>query len=225
MLTFLDNHDEQRIASPDFAGDPWKAVPAMVLSATMGKGPVLVFYGQEVGEPGAGIAGFSGEDGRTTIFDYWGVPEFQKWTNNGKFDGGNLSDEQKKLRGFYTEILRLVNDSKAISNGEFFDLHYYNRNDDFTGYSNKVYAYLRYNADEALLFLLNFNDMEETANIKIPQHAFDLMNLTASEVVIEDFYNWNKKYKFNRATLVNQSGEEGFSTTIQPHSYRIFKLR
>ncbi|MEL7147355.1 MAG: alpha-amylase family protein, partial [Bacteroidota bacterium] len=86
MLTFLENHDEQRIPSPDFAGDPWKAVPAMVLSATMHRGPVMIYFGQEVGEPGIGSEGFSGPDGRTTIFDYWGVPEHQKWMNESKFD-------------------------------------------------------------------------------------------------------------------------------------------
>ena len=78
MLHFLENHDEQRIASPDFAGDAWKIVPAMVVSATIDQGPVMIYFGQEVGEPGAGTEGFSGKDGRTTIFDYWGVPEHQK---------------------------------------------------------------------------------------------------------------------------------------------------
>ena len=44
-----------------------------------------------------------GEDGRTTIFDYWGVPEHQKWLNQGKMDGARLSTEQKQLRDFYNE--------------------------------------------------------------------------------------------------------------------------
>jgi glycosidase len=79
MLHFLENHDEQRIASRFFAGNPWKAVPAMVISATIDPGPVMIYFGQEVGEPGVGAEGFQGDDGRTTIFDYWGVPEHQKW--------------------------------------------------------------------------------------------------------------------------------------------------
>jgi Alpha amylase, catalytic domain. len=57
MLHFLENHDEQRIASPFFAGDAWKAVPAMVISATIDQGPLMIFFGQEVGEPGAGAEG------------------------------------------------------------------------------------------------------------------------------------------------------------------------
>ena len=83
MLRFMENHDEQRIASDFFAGDPWLAVPGMIVTATLSTGPVMIYSGQEVGEPGHGTEGFSGDDGRTTIFDYWGVPEHQKWLNNG----------------------------------------------------------------------------------------------------------------------------------------------
>lgn len=225
MLTFLENHDEQRIPSPDFAGDPWKAVPAMVLSATMNKGPVMVYFGQEVGEPGEGSEGFSGEDGRTTIFDYWGVPQHQKWINNGQYDGGRLSEEQKKLRGFYKEILTLCNNSQAISSGGFFDLHYYNRTDNFTGYSDKVYAYIRHSGNEKLLFVLNFGDSEEEANVKIPQHAFDLMAIDAAEVIIEDFYNWNQKQSLSAKVLSDQGNSGGLRLTVAPNSYKILKIR
>ena len=100
MLRFLENHDEQRIASKEFATDPRRAIPAMTVTATLGSGPVMLYFGQEVGEPARGAEGFSSADGRTTIFDYWGVPEHQKWLNQGKFDGGKLSPEQKKLRDF-----------------------------------------------------------------------------------------------------------------------------
>lgn len=225
MLTFLENHDEQRIPSPEFAGSPWKAVPAMVLSATMNKGPVMVYFGQEVGEPGIGSEGFSGEDSRTTIFDYWGVPQHQKWVNNGKFDGGQLSEEQKKLRGFYKEILTLCNESDAVKSGEFFDLHYYNRTDQFQGYSDKVYAYIRHSKNEALLFVLNFGDAEANCNVKIPQHAFDLMDIKGKNIIVEDFYNWNKKQNIASELLMDQSSSEGLNLEVSANSYRIFKLR
>src|SRR6478735_339182 len=88
MVHFMENHDEQRIASKYFATDPWKAIPAMVISTMIDKGPVMIYFGQEVGEPGLGVKGFGVEDGRTTIYDYWGVPEHQKWVNGGKYDGG-----------------------------------------------------------------------------------------------------------------------------------------
>src|SRR3546814_19778092 len=97
FLSFLENHDEERIASAGFAGNPLYAQPAMVVSATISGGPIMLYFGQEVGEPGKGNEGYGGEDNRTTIFDYWGVPEHQKWMNNGKFDGGGLSTTQKDL--------------------------------------------------------------------------------------------------------------------------------
>src|SRR6185437_806875 len=64
MLRFMENHDERRIASHDFAGDPWLAVPGMIVAATLACGPVMVYFGQEVGEPADGIEGFNGDDGR-----------------------------------------------------------------------------------------------------------------------------------------------------------------
>ncbi|RYE13801.1 MAG: alpha-amylase, partial [Sphingobacteriales bacterium] len=75
MLRFMENHDEERIASGAFAGNAWHAVPGMIVTATLSAGPVMVYLGQEVGEAANGSEGFSGNDGRTTIFDYWGVPE------------------------------------------------------------------------------------------------------------------------------------------------------
>ena len=104
MLRFLENHDEQRIASRFFANDPWVAVPAMTLAATLHTGPVMLYFGQELGVNPTKQEGFQGDDGRTTIFDYWGVPEYQAWTNDGKFDGGKLTDNQKKLRQFYHQL-------------------------------------------------------------------------------------------------------------------------
>ncbi|HMI08699.1 MAG TPA: alpha-amylase family protein, partial [Flavobacterium sp.] len=87
MLHFLDNHDEQRLASPEFAGTPEKGKPLMVVSATIGTSPTMVYFGQEVGEAGNENAGF-GTHSRTSIFDYIGVPNHQRWMNGGKFDGG-----------------------------------------------------------------------------------------------------------------------------------------
>ena len=225
MLTFLENHDEQRIPSPDFAGDPWKAIPSMILSATMHRGAVMIYFGQEVGEPGLGAEGFSGPDSRTTIFDYWGVPEHQKWMNNGQFDGGQLSDDQVRLRGFYKEILKLCNESDAIRTGEFFDLHYYNRNGEFQGYSDKVYAYLRYAPSETLLFVLNFGDQAASCNVKIPKLAFDMMEMPQDSVTIEDFYNWNKKQVFTSEQIQLYGNGDGLRLEVFPNSYQILKIR
>ncbi len=151
MLRFLENHDEERIASKGFAGDPLNAIPAMVASATLSGSPVMIYSGQEVGEPGAGIEGFGGDDGRTTIFDYWGVPEHQKWMNNGKFDGAKLSASQKNLRAFYSRLLNLSKTNEALLTGKFRELA------GLKNASRETFAYIRQSENQTLLIILNFN--------------------------------------------------------------------
>ncbi|WP_158828324.1 alpha-amylase family glycosyl hydrolase [Mucilaginibacter lacusdianchii] len=166
MLRFIENHDEQRIASPDFAGDAWLAVPGMILTATLATGPVMIYFGQEVGEPAAGASGFSGDDGRTTIFDYWGVPEHQKWVNNGTFNGENLSADQRRLREFYTRLLNLTGANEAITHGKFYELMVANQHNE--GFNEKVYIYLRYTSNQRLLMLVNFNRHEHKIQVNLP---------------------------------------------------------
>jgi glycosidase len=225
MLRFLENHDEQRIASRFFASNPWSAIPAMVLSTTMNTGPIMVYFGQEMGEPGLGIAGFSGDDGRTTIFDYWGVPEFQKWTNQGEFNGGGLSEDQKKLRNTYETILNLPHQYASISEGAFFDLHYFNRSQDYVGYSNKVYAYLRHHNNEVLMIVLNFNsESAEKANIKIPVHAFDVLgwDKTGSLKISSVSQAYNSTFSISE--IMDTSSQSNLEVEIQPNGFEIFKI-
>lgn len=171
MLHFLENHDEQRIASPDFAGSAWKIVPAMVVSATIDQGPVMIYFGQEVGEPGAGAEGFGGKDGRTTIFDYWGVPEHQKWMNGGAFDGALLSEQQKSLRKFYSTLLNLSQTSPAIVSGGYFDLTV----------SDDVHAFIRYAGSEKLLIVSNFDSKVKPVKLVIPETVVAALQLKADK--------------------------------------------
>ncbi|HUH33680.1 MAG TPA: alpha-amylase family glycosyl hydrolase [Daejeonella sp.] len=160
MVRFLENHDEERIASPAFAGNAWYAKPAMVVSATLSTGPVMIYFGQESGEPGHGNAGFAGENNRTTIFDYWGVPEHQKWMNGGAFDGKGLNEDQHYLRGFYSTLLNAARTEDALRKGEFLELA--NQHN----FSNRNYAYLRYTSDQRILVVANF-ERERTLDSKI----------------------------------------------------------
>lgn len=171
MLHFLENHDEQRIASPDFAGSAWKIVPAMVVSATIDQGPVMIYFGQEVGEPGAGAEGFGGKDGRTTIFDYWGVPEHQKWMNGGAFDGALLSEQQKSLRKFYSTLLNLSQTNPAIVSGGYFDLTV----------SDDVHAFVRYAGSEKLLIVSNFDSKVKPVKLVIPENVVAALQLKADK--------------------------------------------
>jgi len=157
MLHFLENHDEQRIASPEFAGNPWKALPAMVVSATSTTAPTMIYFGQEVGEPGAEMAGF-GQPSRTSIFDYIGVPQHQKWMNGGKFDGGQLSDNEKALRNYYSEVLNFTRGSSALMGG-YQDLHRYNRTKN-PAYTDKTFAYARWDKAQKLIVVTNFDETQ-----------------------------------------------------------------
>ncbi|BFM10081.1 alpha-amylase family protein [Simiduia litorea] len=153
MLHFLENHDEQRIASPDFAGDPELAKPAMVISATISTSPTMLYFGQEVGEPGAEDAGF-GKATRTSIFDYIGVPHHQRWMNNGAFDGGQSSAEEKALRAWYSKLLNLTLSQPAFT-GKYAQTHRYSRAHS-ENYPEKLFSFARWNDQQTILVVSNF---------------------------------------------------------------------
>ncbi|MBC6991850.1 alpha-amylase family glycosyl hydrolase [Hymenobacter sp. BT491] len=212
MLRFLENHDEQRIASKDFAGDPRAAIPAMTVSATLGSGPVMLYFGQEVGEPAHGSEGFSSEDGRTTIFDYWGVPEHQKWMNGGKFDGGRLSAEQKQLRDFYSRLLNLTATSDAIRRGRFYELQ--DANNLGQQYDQRhVYSYLRFTDKQKLLIVANFSrDKTSKPTLVISKEAMQAAGL-----------NPDKVYTYTDL-LNNAPATQGLTMTLAPQSAYVFEI-
>ena len=166
MLHFLDNHDEQRLASPEFAGTPEKGKPLMVVSTTLSTSPTMIYFGQEVGEAGNEDAGF-GRRTRTSIFDYVGVPNHQRWMNNGKFDGGQLSKSEKELRDFYKRLLNFTIKSEALM-GKFQEIQSVNRQDSST-YGQNVYSFVRWSANEKLIIVSNLSpNTNEMFDLKIP---------------------------------------------------------
>nr|WP_259404515.1 alpha-amylase family glycosyl hydrolase [Hymenobacter sp. HSC-4F20] len=213
MLRFLENHDEQRIASKDFAGNPRAAIPAMTVSATLATGPVMLYFGQDVGEPAHGSEGFSGEDGRTTIFDYWGVPEHQKWMNGGKFDGGKLSTEQKHLRDFYCRLLALTSQSDAIRRGRFYELQDANNLDPQYN-QRQLYTYLRWTDKQKLLIVVNFSpDKTYRPTLRIPRETMQLMGLNPTK-----FYTYTE--------LLSQApAVETLNLTLAPQGAYVFEIK
>ena len=180
MLNFLENHDEQRIASDFFAGKATKAIPAMIITACMNTNPVMIYFGQEFGEAGMDEEGFSGRDGRTTIFDYWCVDTIRRWRNGGKFDGILLNGDEQKLHSFYSKLLNLCNKEKAIREGEFFDLTYANL--EGTAFNeHKQYAFIRKAGKELILILVNFDENPAAPGLNIPSHAFEYLNIPIKE--------------------------------------------
>lgn len=191
LLHFLENHDEQRIASPEFAGNPWNALPAMVLSATVSTSPTMIYFGQEVGEPGAEDAGF-GDPSRTSIFDYIGVPQHQKWMNGGKFDGGQLSANEKALRNYYSEVLNFTRNSPALM-GEFQELHTYNRQEN-PAYSNKAFAFARWDENQKLIVVTNFNEFQSMKmTLKLSPELLKVWNLEKGKREINEVMFGKKK--------------------------------
>ena len=221
MLRFIENHDEVRLASMAFAGDAKVAIPAMTLVATMNRGPVMIYGGQEVGEPAQGESGFSGDDGRTTIYDYFAMPEHQKWMNNGKFDGGGLSADQTLLRQFYQKILNFSLRYDAIANGEFYDLMWANPYGSLPQ-RNKIYIWLRHTSKQKLLFVISFDKShDQQIRIKISDHAFNEMgwwkccDFEAKELL------WNmQKLQFDRKTAI----ETGLTIDLRPNDALIFEI-
>lgn len=175
MLNFLENHDEQRIASDFFAGNAEKGKPALLISSLMNTNPVMIYFGQELGERGMDAEGFSGKDGRTTIFDYWTIDLIRRWRNGNKFDGKLLTAEEKDLQQFYTKVLNICNKEKAIREGQFFDIMYVNYNEGMN--EHRQYAFLRKHEKELILVVANFDDKLARSWVKIPAHAFNCMNI------------------------------------------------
>lgn len=184
MLRFLENHDEERIASRFFSDDPWLAVPAMVVTATLSASPVMIYAGQEVGEPAEGDEGFGGDDGRTSIFDYWGVPRHQQWMNGGQFDGGGLNDTTRHLREFYVRLLTVSRQHEAIREGRFYDLARANAQSE--GFDQKVYAYLRFTEQEKVLVLANFDRVAKELNVVLPADVVDAFGLESKSLTFSD---------------------------------------
>lgn len=216
MVNFLENHDEQRGASDFFAGDPQKLIPALIVSATMNVNPFLIYFGQELGEKGMEAEGFSGKDGRTSIFDYWSLDTMIRWNNNGKWDETLLTEDEKKLRSCYTKVLTACNQEKAISEGLFFDLMYVNY--DSPGFNpQKQYAYLRKYEDELLIIIVNFDDTAIAPSVRIPRHAFDFMNITPDKYFSHEILSGEER-------ILSVLPDEPVVYPIKPHSGVMIKI-
>lgn len=181
MLNFQENHDEQRFASPQYANDAKAIFPSMIVSSMLSTGPYMLYMGQELGEKALDAEGYSGQDGRTTIFDFWSLSTLRRWRNKNKCDGQMLTDDEKQLREDYEKILRLCNSEKAISMGRFFDVTYVNYNNPKFN-PHRHYAFLRNYDDVTLVIAVSFDKKPADVEINIPQHAFNLLEIPQGNV-------------------------------------------
>ena len=217
MLQFLDNHDEQRLASSEFAGSPEKGKPLMVVSTTISSSPTMIYFGQEVGEAANENAGF-GTHSRTSIFDYIGVPNHQRWMNNGKFDGGQLSQQEKELRDFYKRLLNFSTKSSALM-GAFQEIQNINRQNT-AGFDSGIYAFTRWSQTEKLIIVSNFSWLT-TSNfeLKVPADIIRKWNLKDGSYTLTD-----QLYKESIILLDVLNGEGKAKISIAPSESFIYQL-
>ncbi len=191
MLNFLENHDEQRFASDYFGGDASKTFAPLYVSLYMNTAPFMIYFGEEVGERGMDEEGFSGKDGRTTIFDWWSVSSLRrlrKLISSGDYKAGSISKlvkgglkkEEAEVFLRFAEATRFAAKDTAVSKGSTYDLCYCNVNSD--GFDiNRHFAFLRDYEDHTILVAANFSGREAKMKLKIPVHAFEWMDLPVSD--------------------------------------------
>ncbi len=194
MLNFLENHDEQRIASDFFAGNARKGKAPLLVSACMRSNPMMIYFGQEFGEKGMDQEGFSGRDGRTTIFDYWSVDTIRRW-RKGSLSMKYMTTEEKELYDFYQKVLTLCNKEKALSEGDFYDLMYVQAPHHFDVYN--CYAFLRRYKNTLLLVVANFSNSKQNLSVCIPAHVFEFYEIKPLEGCIGKELIRGNKEKIN----------------------------
>lgn len=216
LIHFLENHDEQRIASPEFAGNAAIGKPAMVVSATISTAPTLLYFGQDVGEKGEHDAGF-GKASRTTIFDYWGVPAHQRWMNGGKFDGGALTVQEKNLRDFFVQLMAVTRNSPALM-GAYQELHSENKNS--AGYDGELFSFARWNPEQRLIIISNFSTKHQKQfSFTLSSALIHQWKLSDGNYKLNDKLNHSPSYK-----LQVQQGLGQVQMTLAPLQSVILEL-
>ena len=212
MLYFLENHDEQRIASDYYAGDGFKAVPAAIVSILMRKNPFMLYSGQEFGEKGMDKEGFSGIDGRTSIFDYWAPDTLSR----GYADRRLMTAEEKQLAITYRHLLKIANNEDAVREGDFFDLMYVNPNRP-TFNTRREFAFLRSKDDTVILIVANFSSQELLTDVVIPSHAFDFCKMRESKYMLNDLLSGE--------SIVSEFKRDGvISIKVPAYGGRVYKF-
>ena len=206
MLYFLENHDEQRIASDFFAADARKGIPAFVASILMQQNPFMLYAGQEYGERGMDREGFSGNDGRTTIFDYWSIDTLCRASLK------QLTDEEKELFQTYKKTMKIARRENAIINGYFFDLMYINQ------HLHRQYVFLRRADSDLLLIAVNFDGEPANINVNIPAHAFDYLQMKEHKAKATDLLSGDKLSFLFKA-------DNSVEMTINGYSARVWKMK
>ena len=191
MLNFLENHDEQRFASSFFGKSASNTFAPLYVSLFLNTAPFMIYFGEEVGEKGMDKEGFSGCDGRTTIFDWWSVASvirLRKIIESGAYKSldkaticeAGLTEWEAEVFCRFAEAVRFASSDEAVIKGTTYDLCYCNFSSD--GFDrNRHFAFLRDNEDHTILVVANFSNRDSVINISIPEHAFEWMGIPVTD--------------------------------------------
>ncbi|MBR2184766.1 MAG: alpha amylase C-terminal domain-containing protein [Prevotella sp.] len=209
MLYFLENHDEQRVASDFFAGDAKKGIPGLVASVLMRSNPFMLYAAEEYGERGMDKEGFSGCDGRTTIFDYWSIDTLCRAASS------KLKKSEQQIYDIHEKVMQIARTEKAVD-GDTYDLMYVNpASESFN--PEKHFAFLRKKDDEMLLVVCNFNDKKDSISVNIPKHAFEWFNISEKKYEAKDLLTDEKKQLALKA-------DSGVKMTVPAYGARVWKI-
>ncbi len=218
LLRFLENHDEVRVASKYFLGNPLHAIPFMAAAIMAHKGAVMIYFGQELGERAENKTTFSGNDGRTSIFDYTTIPSFRSTINNFT----PILENQKKLQALYRKMFEIASNSTAIQYGDFIDLTLFNEQNPKYD-SKKVLSFIRIDDKEALLFILNFHfKASQVIQLFFPAEVISRIAKGNQQTIIgsEIFNNVQKKWKIETSSIL----AKGLQISLWANSIYIFQL-
>ena len=206
MLYFLENHDELRIGSDFFAADGRKAVPALVVNALMQQNPFMLYAGQEYGERGMDCEGFSGHDGRTTIFDYWSVDTLTRAANK------QLTADEQQLADTYKKVLGIARKEKVVSEGLSYDLMYVNQQ------YHRQYMFLRKSKTGLLLVVANFDNTPAAVDVFLPAHAIEFLEIREKTYTATDLLGGS-------TTQLDVKADKAVSLVVPACGAVIYKLK
>ena len=226
MLRFLENHDEQRIASRFFAGNAQKGIPAFAASVFSGQAALMVYAGQEFGEKAEASEGFSGDDGRSSIFDFGCIPSIQDWLNPGVVVNQKEEIQPKDICSEYQKILLLLNEEPALKGGHFYDLQYANSDSDHYD-ARRIWSFLRYDEQQKLLIICSFSRENHEICLNIPGHALECIKFPPPGKI--RFESIHQKAWSSEIDILREGDHIAFAASVSlpvlAMSYSIFRIQ
>lgn len=220
LLRFIENHDEQRVASSFFASSPWAGFAASVISALAGNGPFMIYCGQETGEKALGASGFSGDDGRTSIFDYCSIPQHVKWMNKLNFGTQELDQDSNNLREQYKRLFYIVNNEPVFSIGQYYNLLWNNLPSNIFP-SDKIFPFLRYSEKKIFLIIASLQNSGVSISLKIPEHALKTIPLfNFPSFSLNEVLNQEPTFVIHSQDWINN----GYQISLEAFATKIFEV-